>query len=439
MSQSPLVVILAGGQGRNFAPLVTNKTLFPFMGQPLLGHQLIQLRRVGFANILVASNADNEAYLQSLDIPNLNIQTKLQPQPLGMADAVLNLAEKIGEQPIIIINAVDVVNDNLFEDLLHEIQNDPQKNMVTGIEVTSHFPGGYLQLQGENQVSSIIEKPQPGKEPSNLVSLVFHYFSQPKKFFRLLKRETDAAKQTSLSGSGSGSGSGNNNGSKILTDDIYEQALTELMQTEKFSFIRYQGYWQKLKYPHYVLDMMKLFLEKRLKPQIDPTAQLHPQAVIEGPVFIDAKAKIEAGAVIKGPAYIGKGAIVGNHTLVRDSMVESKAIIGFGSEVARSYIGPECALHANFIGDSVLEAEVNPSFGTATANWRLDKKNVMLRVDDKKIETQRDKLGAILAKGVFSGVNCSFMPGVTVGAHTKIYPQTIVRKALPAHTTLKPK
>lgn len=408
----PLFVILAGGQGQRFAPLVTNKTIFPFMDKPLLFWQLKQLQRVGVKNVLIATNSQNHAYLEKLKIKGLTIQTKRQSQPLGMADALLHLTKEIGDRPVVIMNAVDVVSDDLFKTLIQEIETNQPQGLVTGIKVKEYFPGGYLQLQG-SQVTGVIEKPQPGQEPSDLVNLVFHYFSQPQKFIKLLK-------QTSSQ-----------------DDDVYEQALTKLMAQQDFGFISYDGYWGKLKYPHFVLDVMQLFLTHRLQTKINPSAQISDQAVIEGQVFITENVKVEAGAVIKGPAYIGPNTIIGNHALIRQSMIERDVIVGFGSEVTRSYIGPKCMLHHNFIGDSVLEAEVNPSFGTVTTNWRLDKKTVQLKTLTANVKTNKEKLGAILAKRVFCGVNCSFMPGATVGADARIYPHLVINQALPANATLK--
>jgi UDP-N-acetylglucosamine diphosphorylase / glucose-1-phosphate thymidylyltransferase / UDP-N-acetylgalactosamine diphosphorylase / glucosamine-1-phosphate N-acetyltransferase / galactosamine-1-phosphate N-acetyltransferase len=409
---TPLFVILAGGQGKRFAPLVTNKTVFPFMDKPLLLHQLEQLQRVGVKKVLIATNSDNHSYLEKVKAKDLDIQTKRQAKPLGMADALLHLEKEISNQPIVIMNAVDVVDDSLFKTLLQEIETNQPQGLVTGIKVKEYFPGGYLELKG-SRVTGVIEKPQPGQEPSDLVNLVFHYFSQPQKFIELLKQAT-----------------GND-------DDVYEQALTELMQQQDFGFVSYDNYWNKLKYPHFVLDVMQLFLDHHLQTYIDPSSQISDQAVIEGEVFIDKNVKVETGAIIKGPVYIGPNTIVGNHALVRQSMVERDVIVGFGCEVARSYIGPECKLHHNFIGDSILEADVNPSYGTVTTNWRLDKQNIKLQTLQGKLDTNRDKLGVIMAKGVFCGVNCSFMPGITVGENTKIYPHCVIHRALPANITHK--
>lgn len=401
--KKPLVVILAGGVGKRFEPLSINKTLMPFMGKPILQHLLEMLEDAGFRETLITTNHENEKWFENYQPSSITIQTKLQDEPLGMGDAILNLEKEIGNNPILVINAVDVIDASFFKILLQEAPK--HYAYVTGMRVHSHFAGGYLKLDGD-RVTSIIEKPAKGQEPSDLVNLVFHYFSKPEEFIlRLKQTKTDA-------------------------DDHYEQALALLMKEKNVGCIQYNGFWQKLKFSHYVLDMMELFMSHKLKKYTAPTAYISPNAVIEGQVFIDDGAKIEDFAIVKGPAYIGKKAIVGNHSLVRQSMIEEGAVIGFGSEVARSYIGPRCMLHHNFIGDSILESDINPSYGTCTANMRLDGNPVSVKLPDKKIETNRTKLGVIMAKGVFSGVNCSFMPGVTVGENAKIMPGTVVFDAV---------
>lgn len=412
MSKTPLVVILAGGEGKRFAPLATDKTLWPFFGKPLLQHQLEQLARVGAGEVLIATNETNDEWLKTLTIPNLTINTKRQDKPLGMADALLHLEIEIGDHPILVTNAVDVVDDTLFTDIFKKIEQNQPSGLVTGIEMAEYFPGGYLETD-RDRVISVIEKPGEGKQPSNLVNLVFHYFAQPTKFITHLKN------------------------AKSDEDDVYEVALSALMQEIEMGFVPYSGYWQKLKYPHFVLDMTDVFLHHRLQPQIATSAQVDETASIEGEVYLGENVQVQAGAVIKGPAYIGDNTIIGNNSLVRQSIIENNAIIGFGSEVARSYIGPECKLHHNFIGDSVLEADINPSYGTVTTNWRFDQGEISLKTTTDTLNTGRTKLGAIIARGTFSGANVTFLPGVTIGKNVIIYPGSIVHQALPANSTLK--
>lgn len=409
--QTPLFVVLAGGIGKNFAPLVTNKTVFPFFGRPLIAHTLEMIQVAGGREALVVCNQENQEIIQNLSSRYLKIQTLVQKEALGQADALRLTAPLVNDRPIVIVNSVDLIDPAALRAFLR--QTPKTYAQILGMKVHEYFLGGYLKIEGE-RVTDVIEKPAPGTEPSDIANLFFHYFSQPQDLFALIKKEGER-------------------------DDAYEQALAKLMKKEAVSYMAYDGYWQKLKQAHQVLDMTKLLLNHKLKRHLDRRANIDRSAKIEGSVYIEAGAKILAGAVIKGPTYIGHNVIVGNNTLIRDSIIEAGSVIGFGSEVARSYIGPNCSLHHNFIGDSVLEAEVNPSYGTCTANLRFDGTKVKMRLTmpeaaDQLIETNKDKLGAIIARGAFLGVNCSILPGISIGAKATAYPGSVINKAILAES-----
>lgn len=382
------------------------------MGKPLIQYTLEMIQRVGIQEVMIATNEKNDSFLSRCNTETFKVRTKRQPKPLGMHDALLHLREEIGKRPCIVMNAGDMVEDHLLTDLLALIKQENPYAAVVGKHTKEHVPAGYLAFEGK-RVTGVVEKPAAGEEPSAEIKLMFDYLSSPQDLFEVLQQNTPGA------------------------DDIYEQALTQLMQEHSFLRTPYTGYWQKLKFPHFIFDMMEVFFTHGLSDYVHPTATISQHAHLEGKVYIDEGVVIEAGAVVKGPAYIGKHVMVGNNSLVRQSMIEEKAVIGFSSEVARSYVGPRCMLHHNFIGDSILECDVNPSWGTTTANWRIDGKEVPLTYPDTKISTNRKKLGVIMAKGVFSGVNCSFMPGVTVGAHARIYPGTTVFGAITEGETYK--
>ena len=410
--KKPIFLVLAGGIGKNFAPLVTSKSVFPFFGQALITHTLEMIRLAGAKQAIVVCNADNEELIKKLDSKNLKIQTIRQNEASGQADAISLASELVHNQPVLIMNAVDLIDPKFLATFVKRA--DKTYAQIVGMKVTEYFLGGYLKVEG-NRVTSIIEKPAKGQEPSDLANLFFHYFSEPQELFDLIKKQKNS-------------------------DDAYEKALDQLMQKHQVEFMAYQGYWQKLKQAHQVLNMTQLFLKYKLKNKIARGAYVDRLARIDGPVQIESGAKILAGAVIKGPAYIGQNVIVGNHTLIRDSIIEKDSVIGFGSEVARSYVGPSCSLHHNFIGDSVLEAQVNPSYGTCTANLRFDGQAVKMRLPNKAsqsdflLETNKGKLGAIMARGVFLGVNCSILPGISLGENAKALPGSVIDRAVKAET-----
>jgi NDP-sugar pyrophosphorylase family protein len=396
----PLVVVLAGGEGKRFKPFVTDKTLFPFLGKVFLEHLIESIASAGFTEVLLATNNNNENWIKkNKQRFSLNITSKEQSRPLGMADAMLELEETIAGRPILVMNAIDIVDQSLLDELYQKV--DSVEALVVGKKVTEHTPAGYLSVNG-SKVTGIVEKPSKGEEPSDLINLVFHYFKTPSLFFKLLKQVT------------------NDN------DDSYEQALDRMFNQIDVAYHEYDGAWSKLKYPHFVLDVMNIMINKT-KPQIHNSAIIDKTAIIEDSVIIDEGATVYEYAVIKGNTYIGKNVVVGNHSLVMNSHIEENSVVGAHSEVTRSYLGPETWLHHNFVGDSVLEGQANPSYGTCFSNMRLDKQKIRLTLPNGQVETSREKLGTIAARGLFSGINCSFMPGTVVGADTKITPNSLLK------------
>ena len=409
--QNPIFVILAGGIGKNFAPLVTNKTVFPFFGQPFIAHTLEMIRQAGASEAIVVCNKENRELIDSLSSRQLNIQTVVQNEASGQADALMLVRSLVGERAMIVLNAVDMLDPQVLKKFVKQAPHTYAQ--ILGMRVKEYFLGGYLQINGE-RVTKVIEKPVQGQEPSDIANLFFHYFSKPQDLFALLEQEQ--AK----------------NG-----DDVYERALDKLLQQQVVNFFVYDSYWRKLKQAHHVLDITALFLELKLERKISRSAYIDKQASISGPVYVGERARILAGAVVVGPAYIGDDVVIGNHSLVRNSIVEAGSNIGFGSEIARSYIGPNCQLHHNFIGDSVLEAKVNPSYGTCTANLRFDGQPVICKLPGQKIATTKTKLGAIMAKGVFLGINCSILPGITLGENATAYPNSVISQAVGAGESWK--
>jgi len=394
----PIAVILAGGIGKRFAPFVTPKPLFPFFDLPILVHTLNQCLAMNLTEVVIIASPDNQEKIRLIHLPGLKISVFLQPKAGGMGQAILEAKSYLNHKPILVLNAATLVDPNLYLSLVSNFANS--KPFLVAKKVTHYFPGGYLQFKG-SRLSAIIEKPVPGTEPSDLITLVINYFPNASPFIALLASQ------------------------KPTGDDQYEQALTKYIQTHPMAVIPYTGYWFSLKYPHHVLTMMSGFLKYQLKASQLPKIKL---TSFEGPIYFGKNVTIMPGAIIKGPVYLGDNVIIGDHTIVRESMVGEGSVLGSGSEIVRSYIGSGCNIHRAYIGDSVLEGDVNVGAGTVTANWRFD--------GEKVGDSGRDKLGALIASGSKLGIQVATFPGVTLGAGSIIGPGTLVSTVVPAHTLL---
>ena len=98
----------------------------------------------------------------------------------------------------------------------------------------------------------------------------------------------------------------------------------------------------------------------------------------------------------------------------------------------RSYLGEGVELHHNYVGDSVMADGTSMGFGGTTANFRLDGRTVPSMVAGQRVDSGREKFGAVLGRGAKLGVNTSLMPGIKIGAGAIIGPNLRINKDVPA-------
>ena len=142
-------------------------------------------------------------------------------------------------------------------------------------------------------------------------------------------------------------------------------------------------------------------------------------------VFIGEGVTIEPGAFIKGPCIIEAGATISHCALVRPySIIGKDAVVGHASEVKGSILleGAKLA-HFNYVGDSIIGANVNLGAGVICANVRLDKKEIFLKVGQERVPTRKKKWGSVIGDCASIACNVVLNPG------SLIAPNSFVRGA----------
>ncbi|KKU79379.1 MAG: N-acetylglucosamine-1-phosphate uridyltransferase [Candidatus Peregrinibacteria bacterium GW2011_GWA2_47_7] len=389
------VLLLAAGRSKRVKP-IEDKNFLKFAGRTLIEHQLDTLKRVGLTDIMIVGGAHNLAELKAIAKPFKAVVLEQKNLDEGMAGAVLTAKGKIKNEPTLIFSSNDVLAQSAFEKIMKASKSKADAYLLA-YKVAKYFPGGYLKMKG-NKVIDIIEKPGAGKEPSKWVNIVVHCFKEPEELFKALEKST------------------------TKKDDRYELALQTLMKTLHFEAVPYDGFWQPVKHPWHILDLMQFFFNahsaslRAWGSHIHPTAQIAKTAVIGKDVVIEAGVKIFEHATVQGPAYIGKNCIIGNNALVRESMLGERCVVGYNTEVARSFVGDDCWFHTNYVGDTVMGNDVSFGAGAICANLRLDEKEITSGNEN----SGRTKLGPILGDHIRVGVNTSLMPGVRIGSNTMI-------------------
>jgi bifunctional UDP-N-acetylglucosamine pyrophosphorylase/glucosamine-1-phosphate N-acetyltransferase len=412
MNNTPILIILAGGASSRMWPL-KEKSLIKFGQDPLLLTQLHRYESLGFTDAIIVGNPQNIDDMHAIAQKSaLNVQVAVQENPIGMGDAILQAAEKMqdrNDSAIYITQVHDVTELALHENMLVKFRNSPDATYLAGVEMEAYFPGGYL-IVGENeQITGIIEKPGADNRPSKFVSIVAHIHANAGRLFEEIQKLYDA---------------------KIDSDDHYERAMDLLMKESPYYLVGYSGRWDALKYPWHVLDIMEAFLNQIEGQTVASDAFISDKASVIGNVIIESGAKIFPGAAVVGPAYIGKNTIVGNNALVRNSMVLNNCEVGYTTEVARSYVADGVGMHACRVLDSIFAENVNFSAGCTTANLRIDKGIVKTTVKGNRMETGRDKFGTVIGENSFLSVDVMTMPGVKIGSNAVVGPGTHVHKDL---------
>ena len=83
--------------------------------------------------------------------------------------------------------------------------------------------------------------------------------------------------------------------------------------------------------------------------------------------------------------------------------------------------------HFNYVGDSILGYKSHLGAGAITSNVKSDKTLVVVKIGEKKIETNLKKFGAIVGDYVEVGCGSVLNPGTIIGRNSSIYPLSSVR------------
>ena len=187
---------------------------------------------------------------------------------------------------------------------------------------------------------------------------------------------------------------------------------------------------EECEYPHEALPKIGGFIKecitrldgsfKEIYPNVYAAddAKIWDGVTIVGPTIIGHNTEIRPGVFVRGNALIGDGAVIGNSTEIKN------AIVFDGAQLP----------HYNYVGDSIIGYKAHMGAGAIASNLRLDKRIIILKSEDEKMDSGLKKIGVFLGDMAEVGCGSVLCPGSIVGREAIVHPLSKVIGTVPAHT-----
>lgn len=340
-------LILSGGKGTRLYPLTYTraKQLLPVANKPVLFRVIEMIRDAGIDEIgIVIGDTGPEVREAAGDGSQFGVKLTYieQPNPLGLAHAV-----KISEEFLDGDRFVMFLGDNVIEggirDLIRDFAESDWNSQIVLKKVENPQSFGVADLTEDGQIRRLVEKP---KDPPSDLALVGIYMFDEHIFEAVHSIEPSAR------------------GELEITDAI--QWLVE-HDYRVYPYV-HEGWWIDTGKAPDMLEANTYVLE-----EIDFEVKGH----IDSDSLVDARVTIEEGAevinsVIRGPSIIGKGSRVVNsyigpwtsvyhNVTIEDSEVarcivlENSRILGIDTRIEDSLIGRDATLKSGTVRPKAIK------------------------------------------------------------------------------------
>lgn len=326
-------LILAGGKGTRLRPITFSmaKQLVPVANKPVLFYGLEALAEAGIREVGIIVGDTAKEIEQAVGDGarwGLEITYIPQPEPLGLAHAVLTAEPYLGTTPFLMY-----LGDNLLtggvKTLVEAFETRRPNALILLAEVPNPQEFGVAQLEGE-RVVKLIEKP---KEPPSNLALVGVYLFDSHIF--------EAARAIKPSW----------RGELEITDAI--QYLIDQGYTVEWQKIT--GWWKDTGNLESLLEANRLVLEE-LSPRMQGTLE---DTQVFGRVSVGAGSVLRR-CVVRGPAIIGADCMleecyIGPFTSIGDGVRMRACEIEFSIVLEGSQIDSvEPRIEASLLGKNTV-------------------------------------------------------------------------------------
>jgi mannose-1-phosphate guanylyltransferase/phosphomannomutase len=412
-------VVMAGGEGTRLRPMTSSmpKPLLPVVNRPIMEHVLRLLKRHGFTDVVVtvqflASLVRNH-FGDGEDL-GMNLQYANEETPLGTAGSVKNAEEALADGTFLVISG-DALTDFNLSDLVRFHRDKGALVTVCLTHVPNPLEFGITIVGEDGRVERFLEKPTWGQVFSDAVNTGI-YVMEPEVFDYVAAGE-----------------------SVDWSSDVFPQLLKEGKPI--YGYVA-EGYWEDVGTHESYLKAQADVLTGQVDVEIDgfemspgvwvaEGAEVDPEAILKGPLYIGDYAKVEAGAELREHTVLGSNVVVKSGAFLHRAVIHDNV-----------YIGPQTNLRGCVVGknaDIMRAARIDE--GAVIGDECLIEEESIISADVKVYPFKTVEAGAVVNTSVIwesRGQRNLFGPrGVSGIINVEITPELAVRLASAYATTLK--
>lgn len=172
-------IILAGGLGTRLYPLTKaiSKQMLPIYDKPMIYYPLSVLMLAGIREILIISTPRDVRMFEELigdgNHIGLEIQYEIQLEPKGLADVFIIGKDFIDGSPVALILGDNIFYGSNFGNILQREATLEEGALIFGCLVNDPRRYGVVEVDNQNNVISVEEKPESPKSSYAIPGLYF--------------------------------------------------------------------------------------------------------------------------------------------------------------------------------------------------------------------------------------------------------------------------
>ncbi|HEY0870408.1 MAG TPA: sugar phosphate nucleotidyltransferase, partial [Acidothermaceae bacterium] len=401
-------VVMAGGEGTRLRPMTANqpKPLLPVVNRPIMEHVLRLLRRHGFTDTVVtvqflASLIRN--YFGDGDELGMNLQYATEEKPLGTAGSVKNAEAELRDSRFVVISG-DALTDIDLTDMARFHQANNALVTVALKRVPNPLEFGIVNTAEDGRIERFLEKPTWGQVFSDTANTGI-YMMEPEIFNHVAAGEAVDWSQ-----------------------DVFPRLLD--LGAPVFGYIA-DAYWEDVGTLESLLQVQADVLNRQVDVDIEgfemmpgvwvcEGAEVDPEAILKGPLYIGNYAKVEATAELREYTVLGSNVVVKSGAFLHRAVVHDNVFIGPQVNLRGCIIGKNTDImraarieEGAVIGDEcVVEEEAYVSAGVKVYPFKTIEAGAL--VNTSVIWESRGQRNLFGPRGVSGLVNVEITPELAV-------------------------